>query len=51
MSYRGFSILYDDSRGWYIRLSVFEEWLATSKENAMKQVDDYLARSARLKAA
>lgn len=41
MSYRGFSIIHDVCVGWKVRVSIREEWLATSKEDAMRQVDDY----------
>jgi hypothetical protein len=51
MNYKGFSILYDNIRGWFVRVSVYEEWLATSKEDAIRQVDSYLNRSVRLNAA
>jgi hypothetical protein len=45
MRYKGFSILYDKCRGWFVRVSVFEEWLATSKEDAMRMVDNHLNHS------
>lgn len=44
MRYKGFSIFYDKCRGWWVKVSVYEEWLASSKEDAMKMVDSYLNR-------
>jgi hypothetical protein len=51
MSYKGFSILYNKCRGWFVRVNVFEEWLACSKEDAMRQVDEHLKRLERRNAA
>lgn len=51
MSYKGFSILHSNCRGWFVRVSVSEEWLATSKEDAMNMVDSHLNRSVRTNAA
>ena len=51
MSFKGFSILYDKCRGWFVRVNVYEEWLATSKEDAMRMVDDHINRQVRTIAA
>ena len=51
MDYKGFSILYDRCRGWFVRVSVFEEWLANSEQDAREQVDSYLNRTLKTIAA
>lgn len=45
MNYKGFSILHSSIIGWYVKVSHDEEWLASCKEDAKKQVDRYLSRS------
>jgi hypothetical protein len=44
MNYKGFTIIHSPVRGWLVRVSINEEWLSTSKEDAMRQVDNYLNR-------
>lgn len=42
MEYRGFTIYVDCCKQWKVRISQDEEFLASSKQDAMRQVDDYL---------
>lgn len=51
MNYHGFYIFHSSFRGWIVRIDVSNEWLADSKQDAISQVDEYLARSSRSHAA
>ena len=42
MNYKGFSILYDNCRGWLVVIDAYTEWLAIDKNDAMRYVDKYL---------
>lgn len=44
MNYRGFTIVHAYGQ-WRVRVSAYEEWLATSKEDACQQVDEYINRN------
>lgn len=41
MSYKGFTIIHTPS-GWIVVVDYFTRWLATDKEDAMQQVDEFL---------
>ena len=47
MIYKGYTIIHDKVRGWLVRVDITEEWLATSKEDAMMQVDGHISCSLR----
>ena len=44
MNYCDFTIIRTCYGTWKVQVNIHEEWLATSKEDAMKQVDDYIKR-------
>ena len=45
MKYKCFSVLYDKIlRRWIVVVDCFTQWLATSKEDAIRQIDEHLSR-------
>jgi hypothetical protein len=51
MDNKGFTIIHDSVRGWIVIVSVFEEWLAVSEQDARNQIDSYLNRTLKTIAA
>ena len=45
MEYKGYTICHSPIRGWFVRVNIWEEWLASSKEDAMNMIDKRLSKS------